>query len=52
MLLCEIEPAVFSPCVWGKSVSLFVALEGIEAERPAERVRHSWRQVAPGRLQG
>lgn len=51
MLLCEMEPEVFTPCVWGKSVSLFVALEAIEPGRLAELVEASWREVAPKRLQ-
>lgn len=50
MLLCEAEPDVFSPCVWGKSMSLFVALEAIAAERLAELVADSYGQVAPKRL--
>lgn len=50
MLLCEAEPAVFSPCVWGTNVSLFVALDEIEPDRLAELVRASWRTVAPKRL--
>lgn len=50
MLLCEVEPALFSPCVWGRNVSLFVALDDIPAEHLAELVRESWRNVAPKRL--
>jgi hypothetical protein len=49
MLLCEAEPAVFSPCVWGTNVSLFVALEGLEPDRLSELVEASWRTVAPKR---
>lgn len=50
MLLCEVEPDIFSPCVWGKHVSLFVALDGIGVERLTELVADSWRTVAPRRL--
>ena len=50
MLLCEAEPAIFSPCVWGRSVSLFVALDSIDAGWLRELVHESWLQIAPSRL--
>lgn len=50
LLLCEVEPDIFSPCVWGSYVGLYVMLDGIEADRLAELVQESWRRVAPRRL--
>ena len=48
--LWEVRPEVFTPCVWGKSVSCYVALEGVEAGELAELVRESWAEVVPKRL--
>lgn len=52
MLLCEVEPDIFAPCVWGKSTSLFVSIASIPPDRLAELVAASWRQTAPKRLMG
>ena len=49
-LLWEVRPEVFTPCVWGKSVSCYAALEGVEPDELAELVRSSWAEVAPKRL--
>jgi hypothetical protein len=50
LLLCEVEPEVFSPCVWGRFVGLHVMLDGIGADRLAGLVQDSWRRVALRRL--
>ncbi len=50
LLLCEVEPDVFSPCNWGATRFLFVALDGVDAGRLAALVGESWRMVAPKRL--
>ncbi len=49
-LLWEVRPEAFTPCVWGKSISCYVALEAIEPDELAELVRASWIEVAPKRL--
>ena len=49
-LLWEVRPEVFTPSIWGKIISCYVALEGIEPDELAELVRVSWTEVAPKRL--
>ncbi len=49
-LLWEVRPEAFTPCVWGKIVSCYVALEAVEPDELGELVRASWAEVAPKRL--
>ncbi|WP_174301636.1 MmcQ/YjbR family DNA-binding protein [Caulobacter sp. S45] len=49
-LLWEVRPEVFTPSVWGKIISCYVALEGIEPDELAELVRASWAEIAPKKL--
>ena len=49
-LLWEVRPEVFTPSVWGRIISCYVALDAIEPDELAELVRASWTAVAPKRL--
>ena len=49
-LLWEVRPEVFTQSVWGRIISCYVALEGVEPDELAELVRASWAEVAPRRL--
>lgn len=52
MLLCEMEPELFSPAVWGRIVSLYVDLALVAPDRLAGLVHDSWQHVAQKSARG
>jgi hypothetical protein len=50
MMLFEVRPEAFSPCVWGNIVRTYVQLDQVDDAELETLLKRAWRQVAPKAL--